>query len=76
MNQNFGLPYPIYQGMMPNMMGPMPSPTTINTDCSNSNDMSDIESRIDNLERRISKIENYINNSMNNNYNSNNYQML
>ena len=77
MNQNFGLPFPMYQGMVPNMMNTMPSPTVISTDCSNNNDMGNIESRLDNLERRINNIENYINNSnMNNNYNSNNYQML
>ena len=76
MNQNFGLPYPIYptyQGM-PNM-NTMPNPMILNNDCSNG-DMSGVEKRLDNLEKRVSTLENYINNSMNNTYNSSNYQML
>ena len=75
MNQNFGLPYPIYSNYqgMPNMMNTMPSPMILNNDCSNGN--NDLEKRIDNLEKRVLTLENYINNSMNN-YNSSNYQML
>ena len=80
MNQGFGLPYPIYpnyQGMMPNMMGQMQPPTILNNDCSNTTDLSPIERRIDNLEKRVKSIENYINGSNNmNNYNSSNYQLL
>ena len=76
-NSNFGLPYPIYPPYtgMNNMMQP---PTILSNDCSNNYDMSGIENRLDNLERRVSSIENYINksNSINNNYNSSNYQML
>ena len=76
MNQNFNLPYPIYQGPMPNMMQ-MP-PTIVSSECNSNVDMSGIDARLDNLERRVASIENYINskNSINNNYNSSNYQML
>ncbi len=70
MNQNFGFPYQPYNNMMPMM-----PPTIINSDCSNGKDMTDIDRRLDALERKVQNIENYINKGNISNYNSN-YQML
>lgn len=65
MNQgNFGIPYPMYPNM--NMM-PNPMPFSMNQTCSD----KDLESKIDNLEKRVNALEKYINN-----YTSSNYQML
>ena len=69
MNQNFGLPYQ-YPNMMPNIMN-VP-PTIINSECKSNIDMSDIDKRLDQLERKVQNIENYINN----NYTNSNFQML
>ena len=76
--RNYGVPYPIYPnyqgmmmpGMMPNMIPSME--TNINT-CS---DNSNLETKINSLEKRVSNIENYLNNNGINNYNNSNYQML
>lgn len=77
MNQNFGLPYQSIPNMMPNMMMNVP-PTIINSECTNGYDMSDIDRRLDTLERKVRNIENYINgkSDINNNYSGSNYQML
>ena len=57
MNQGNFMPYPIYPQI------PMPY-----SGCS-----SDLSSRIDSLEKRVSTLEKYINSS---NYSGSNYQML
>ena len=57
MNQAFGMPYPMYQGMVPNMMGQLPNPTFINTDCSNNTDTSSLENRISNLEKEVERLK-------------------
>ena len=80
-----GMPYPIYPGMVPNFGGmmmsgqmvPMPGgmnniPLTSVQSTINSNDLSTITSQINNLEQRVSRLENAINN----NYNTSNYQMM
>lgn len=72
MNQNFGLPYQPYPNMIPNMMN-VP-PTIINSECNV--DMNDFDKRLEQLERKVQNIENYINKNTINNYNSPNYQML
>lgn len=70
-DRNMGVPYPIYppyQGI-----GPMPFGSYQMTQMSCS-DNSDLEQRINNLEKRVQNIENMLNS--NNTYNSSNYQML
>lgn len=74
MNQNFGIPYQPYPNMLPNMMN-VP-PTIVSSECNSNVDMSDINRRLDLLERKVQNLENYINKNNINNYNNSTYQML
>ena len=74
---------PNYGGaLMPGQMIPFPggsynNPYTMNTQNSFENDLSIVNSQINSLEQRISRLENMINGSgYSTNYNSNNYQMM
>ena len=73
---------PGYGGMvMPGQMIPMPGvidyPMASSSNNYSSSDLSSLSSRINNLEQRVSRLENYFNNgSYSNNYNSSNYQMM
>ena len=66
MNQNFGMPYPMY----PNMMN---VPPTFNSECTCNFDKADLDKRLDNLENRVAYLESVINKTT---YNPTNYQML
>ena len=78
--------YPVYPGMAPNygmvmpgQMIPMPNmgytnvPLTSVQSTINSSDLSALSNQISNLEQRVTRLENTVNN---NNYNTSNYQMM
>ena len=77
---------PNYGGMvMPGQMIPMPSsmnmgmsnvPLTSVQSTINSNDLSALTNQVNNLEQRVTRLENTVNKNNYNNYNSSNYQMM
>ena len=86
-----GVAYPIYPQMIPNygmvmpgQMIPMPGTNTGMTNVPltsvqstiNSSDLSTLTYQVNNLEQRVTRLENTVNNSNYNNYNSSNYQMM
>ena len=85
-NRNCNMPYPVYppyQGMMPGMMNnnvnyPMPIPYNVgmnqNYNMTPSDQLSNIEQQIKNLDRRVTALEN--SNSSSSTYSSSNYQMM
>ncbi len=66
--------YPVY----PNMGSiPMPIPMYPTMDYGNDcNELNQIMTKLNNLEQRVTAIENMLNKNYNNNYNTNNYQMM
>ncbi len=66
-DRNCGMPYPIYQPMMPGMM-PMPNYPTNSLE----QQVNNLNNQISNLERRVSNLENLVGT----NYNPNNFQMM
>lgn len=87
-----GMAYPVYPQMVPNYGGmvmpgqmiPMPGmnmgmtnvPLTSVQSTINSSDLSALTNQVNNLEQRVTRLENTVNNSNYNNYNSSNYQMM
>ena len=78
-----GMAYPIYPGMVPNygmpgQMVPMPSmsnvPLASVQSTINSSDLSELTNQVNNLEQRVTRLENSIKNY--GNYNTSNYQMM
>lgn len=75
---------PAMPGIMPGIPNTMPMPTMpnynmISQDYSNTESLSNINSQINNLERRVTRLENMLNNSStsyNTKYNASNYQMM
>lgn len=74
---------PNFGGMMPGQMIPMPGgnyngvPSSISTQNNYGTDLSSITNQINNLEQRVSRLENLVNGTgYSTNYNSNNYQMM
>lgn len=68
--------YPqIVPGMMPMMPGYVNVPE-VNYNNYDSVDTQRINSRLNSLEQRVSKLESIVNNGYSNNYNSSNYQMM
>lgn len=89
-DRNCGMGYPVYPGMMPNYGGmmmpgqviPMPNsgmfsnvPLASVQSNINSNDLSELSNQVNNLESRVSRLENMVKNNYGN-YNASNYQMM
>ncbi len=77
-DRDCNMAYPIYPQMVPNYGGvvmpgqmiPMPGNNYM------ANDLSSINNQINNLEQRITRLENIINKNNYSTYNSSNYQMM
>ncbi len=78
---------PNFGGMvMPGQMIPVPGgnmnmgmsnvPLTSVQSTINSNDLSALSNQVNNLEQRVTRLENTVNNSNYSNYNTSNYQMM
>ena len=68
------MPLPMYPNM--NMCPSMNMYPSANMSQDNMNELNTLKSKINNLEQRVTAIENVINNSYSNNYNTSNYQMM
>lgn len=90
-DRDCGMGYPVYPQMVPNYGGmvmpgqmiPMPNsmgmtnvPLTSVQSTINSNDLSALTNQVNNLEQRVTRLENTVNKNSYNNYNSSNYQMM
>ena len=69
-DRNCGMPYPIYQPMMPGIMPGMMTPNYPAN--SLEQQVNNLNNQISNLERRVSNLESLVGT----NYNSSNYQMM
>ena len=73
-DRNCGMPYPTYnmQGQMPMM--PIPYQMPCQMPYQSNDNQNDMITQLNNLEKRISVLENILNS--NNHYNNTNYQMM